>query len=785
MNRPDLHSAFTKINLWRQIQFRKIVYLDADVVAYRAPDELFDLPHAFSAAPDIGWPDLFNTGVMVLTPNIGDYYAMTAMAERGISFDGADQGLLNMYFKNGYNRLSFAYNVTPSAHYQYVPAYKHFQSSINMVHFIGTDKPWVYGREKFTGSSPFDEMVGRWWAVYDRHYRQEQAATLQPQQAVPEIVQYYVKGEYQPKIRYVVPVGEPPLNQPIVSHGQHYQPPPAPSHTESQDQQHQTISHSYYEQPEHHHHVHHEHHHYDQSQHDQPHHDHPPHREHHFHHSGDHHDEHHEPHHHHDQRHEAHHHHHDEQSRSGNSAQQSEHSAPLPSVLSSESFRSEEGSHTEAREEQVPDHEKWASEASPQSEHEPEPYRPPAAESWDAQRHAPPSDSMPEALNFPQTHYEMSSDPAPFVPPERYPSPPKGMWYEVPKQPPAPSRERPKPIFPWESQRPPATRVFLHQEQPDSPVAESSTTATGERKFSADSHPGTEHSASMIESSTAEQRSEPQTPTAAPVPWSSFPRSNAWDDVPEIGRYVESIQKHRRGRSQGSGPGDISLTGEDQETWGRRGSKVTDFPSVDDRPSLPVTPAPIRRPKFWGGGAPGFGQDGEDEKGQLPVAEGVPAQSDWVCVHGYQWTPADCLCDLTNVLRYHKDPIAQLQKLAKQQSERLLERLGGSGTLGDDVIGTEGREIPSRPLPYGSEGVKSPTYVAQSPPVVSPKPVKPDSATVRNLLSADHDTHQVAANPILAPSYQGPGASFEKGEDFPTFETPALPSEEELDVLET
>ena len=46
-----------------------------------------------------GWPDIFNTGLMVLNPNMGDYYALLAMAQRGISFDGADQGLLNMYFR--------------------------------------------------------------------------------------------------------------------------------------------------------------------------------------------------------------------------------------------------------------------------------------------------------------------------------------------------------------------------------------------------------------------------------------------------------------------------------------------------------------------------------------------------------------------------------------------------------------------------------------------------------------------------------------------------------------
>lgn len=171
MNRPDLHSAFTKVNLWKQAQFRKIVYIDADVVAYRAPDELFELPYALAAAPDIGWPDLFNTGVMVLTPDVSEYYALAALAKRGVSFDGADQGLLNMHFKDSYHRLPFTYNVTPSAHYQYLPAYYHFQSSINMVHFIGSEKPWMAGRSASTGGGPYDEMVGQWWSVYDRHYR--------------------------------------------------------------------------------------------------------------------------------------------------------------------------------------------------------------------------------------------------------------------------------------------------------------------------------------------------------------------------------------------------------------------------------------------------------------------------------------------------------------------------------------------------------------------------------------------------------------------------------------
>ena len=169
MDRPDLISTFTKIELWRQTHFSQIVYIDADAVALRAPNELFRLNKSFAAAPDVGWPDCFNSGVMVLRPNLGDYYSLLALAQRGISFDGADQGLLNMHFRE-WERLSFTYNCTPSGNYQYVPAYRHFQSSINVVHFIGQDKPWVQGRYWKHGGV-YDELVGRWWATYDRHYR--------------------------------------------------------------------------------------------------------------------------------------------------------------------------------------------------------------------------------------------------------------------------------------------------------------------------------------------------------------------------------------------------------------------------------------------------------------------------------------------------------------------------------------------------------------------------------------------------------------------------------------
>lgn len=170
MDRADLAFAFTKIALWRQVQFSRIVYLDADVVPLRAPDELFDIAAPFAAAPDVGWPDAFNTGVMVLTPNMGDYWALQTLAASGDSFDGADQGLLNQYYEHkNWHRLSFTYNCTPNAQYQWEPAYRHYKSNIKMVHFIGKDKPWTKGRQSKGGV--YNELLGRWWAVYDKHLK--------------------------------------------------------------------------------------------------------------------------------------------------------------------------------------------------------------------------------------------------------------------------------------------------------------------------------------------------------------------------------------------------------------------------------------------------------------------------------------------------------------------------------------------------------------------------------------------------------------------------------------
>lgn len=128
---------------------------------------------------------------------------------------------------------------------------------------------------------------------------------------------------------------------------------------------------------------------------------------------------------------------------------------------------------------------------------------------------------------------------------------------------------------------------------------------------------------SGVDDETQVDESSLATPTAqvsSPVPWQNFSLTNAWDGIPEIEHFVSMMTLHRRGKLQ------VLHRDSDVEDVispvGRPSMRLTDFPTEIERPSLPVTPAPVRRPTFW--------NSWREVEGELPAAEGVPKQEDWV-----------------------------------------------------------------------------------------------------------------------------------------------------------
>jgi len=146
LERPELGITFTKINCWKLTQYSKCVFLDADTLVVQNCDELFQREE-FSASPDPGWPDCFNSGVFVFVPSVDTYEKIMNHAAIEGSFDGGDQGLLNSYFSDWaytdiQKHLPFLYNMVATATYSYLPAYKRFGKNVKIVHFIGASKPW-------------------------------------------------------------------------------------------------------------------------------------------------------------------------------------------------------------------------------------------------------------------------------------------------------------------------------------------------------------------------------------------------------------------------------------------------------------------------------------------------------------------------------------------------------------------------------------------------------------------------------------------------------------------
>ncbi|KAF2718294.1 glycosyltransferase family 8 protein [Polychaeton citri CBS 116435] len=539
MGRPDLMFTFSKINLWRQTQFRRIVYLDADVVALRAPDELFekDLGSAgLAAVSDVGWPDIFNTGVLVLSPNMGEYQALRTQCASGDSFDGADQGLLNQAFEHrDWRRLPFTYNCTPSASYQYEPAYRYFKRNISLVHFIGEQKPWQKSRDETGGTGAYRELLGRWWGVYDRHFG------VYPQEYTNTGIPY--------------PVTAPKEN---------------PVEAQVNRQQHQEASLAATGYPL------------------------------------------------------------DTPAAPAPSQHSDSHPPPEALATTTEAPFTEPGERAE---------EIQHGNIEPTPTVQQRRFSAPMME-WDATRYAPPITSKPEAANFPTDQYQFNDDPEPFRPPQNYPEAPKDMWYKVPDEPPRP-QEKPKPIFPWEEREATKpTRRFIEDEVPPSPPK-------------VESPPDLSFGADEFEVSADDKNVTPVTPTIQlndQTAWQAFGavNKNAWDEVVGIEDYVRALTKSSRNKAKvqvitpnPAPPENTPIptaNARDQHILSpanepdpddleravarrRESILVTDFPTATERPSLPVTPAPIRRNTFWGGE--------RDDSGNLPAAEGVPDQANW------------------------------------------------------------------------------------------------------------------------------------------------------------
>jgi glycogenin glucosyltransferase len=103
---------------------------------------------------------------MVLDPSASTFDRMLAALSRSASYDGGDQGFLNVFFANWYgmsaeHRLPVGYNM-PNFIYQFMHAHAGawdtLEKEVKVLHYL-VQKPWS-ARAVLTGASEV------WWHAY-------------------------------------------------------------------------------------------------------------------------------------------------------------------------------------------------------------------------------------------------------------------------------------------------------------------------------------------------------------------------------------------------------------------------------------------------------------------------------------------------------------------------------------------------------------------------------------------------------------------------------------------
>ena len=154
---PYWKNTFDKLNVFKLIEYEKIVYLDLDLLITENVDDLFEFD-AISMADDSPYTDKHNAGVIVIEPKLKDYYGLITKMKINSSQNNkiGDQAIINEYFKN-INTLPKIYNVMrwvslnleKDANYingkeEEVYATNSFINleNVKIVHYIGNIKPF-------------------------------------------------------------------------------------------------------------------------------------------------------------------------------------------------------------------------------------------------------------------------------------------------------------------------------------------------------------------------------------------------------------------------------------------------------------------------------------------------------------------------------------------------------------------------------------------------------------------------------------------------------------------
>ena len=132
------------------LEYRKILYLDSDVVAISNIDHLLDFDlhgEKIAVARDFAsgkWLPTFNMGVFLCEPNLSEYeYLLMQQSNSSVHFDVqmSEQGFLNVLYRDRWADLGFINNANLAVFSQDRQYWDAHADQINIIHYT-MSKPW-------------------------------------------------------------------------------------------------------------------------------------------------------------------------------------------------------------------------------------------------------------------------------------------------------------------------------------------------------------------------------------------------------------------------------------------------------------------------------------------------------------------------------------------------------------------------------------------------------------------------------------------------------------------
>lgn len=188
--------TFDKLQVWGLVQFKKLVFVDSDMLVRRNLDFLFDMEPFTAVSADCSYPTDrewrgLNSGLMVIEPNKDIENELCRLAPIVVSefrsngrFVG-DQDVINRYIPSWHEKKELHLDEGFNLFATYLTSYiseRGFSWSgqdgkpISVVHFIGRRKPWM--KKTFRGwlwlireclNNPYYFLAYRKYLSYLKH----------------------------------------------------------------------------------------------------------------------------------------------------------------------------------------------------------------------------------------------------------------------------------------------------------------------------------------------------------------------------------------------------------------------------------------------------------------------------------------------------------------------------------------------------------------------------------------------------------------------------------------